>query len=528
MSRKAITDLKYRLSRETGTVVKDWGGRLPFALVYPNSYYIGMSGLATHVIYSLLNGNPDVLCERFFLDKEDRFPLLSLESRRPLTDFSVLAFTVSYELDFFNVAKILKNSGIPLYATERDERHPLVIAGGPCITANPMPLAPFFDCLCIGEAEAILPRMLPVLKNIPTEKRPLLLKTLSALPGIYAPLVKSTAPVSRQWVNDPDDFPAHSVILTPDTELGSLYLIEVQRGCSWGCRFCMVGTAFSPARFRSVDNISKQAEEGLKHRKRLGLVGPAVSSHPKFEELLARLQGMDADLSVSSLRIKPLSETALGEMTKGKAKTIALAPEAGSRRLRDIINKGITEDDIYTAFEKTAGQGIRQLKLYFMVGLPTETDYDIEEIVNITLKCKSIMDRKNPGCRITLSVAPFVPKAGTPFQWLPMEKLDTLNRRISLLKKRLPAAGIQVKADSPAWSRVQAVLSRGDASLAAVLADIEDFSLSGWQAALDRHHIDIDSLLYRRLDASAALPWSVIDSGTAPGRLEKELSRALG
>jgi radical SAM superfamily enzyme YgiQ (UPF0313 family) len=257
-------------------------------------------------------------------------------------------------------------------------------------------------------------------------------------------------------------------------------------------------------------------------------VGPAVSSHPKFEELLARLQGMDADLSVSSLRIKPLSETALGEMTKGKAKTIALAPEAGSRRLRDIINKGITEDDIYTAFEKTAGQGIRQLKLYFMVGLPTETDYDIEEIIDLTLKCKSIMDRKNPGCRITLSVAPFVPKAGTPFQWLPMEKLDTLNRRISLLKKRLPASGIQVKTDSPAWSRVQAVLSRGDTSLAAALADIEDFSLSGWQAALDRHHIDIDSLLYRRLDASAALPWSVIDSGTAPGRLEKELSRALG
>jgi len=280
-------------------------------------------------------------------------------------------------------------------------------------------------------------------------------------------------------------------------------------------------------RFRSVESLINQAEEGLKYRKRIGLVGPTVSDHPRFEELLSGLQRMGAGLSVSSLRVKPLSTAALREMTKGKARTIALAPEAGSQRLRDVIKKGISEDDIFEAMEKVAGQGVRQLKLYFMIGLPSETDDDIKEIIDLALRCKSVLDRQNPGCRITLSIAPFVPKAGTPFQWLPMEEVGTLNRRLALLKKRLPPAGIKIKAESPAWSRVQGALARGDARLAEVLANIEDVSLSGWRRALDKYGIDIDYYLNRRRDTSERLPWSVIDSGTRPGFLEGELYRAL-
>jgi radical SAM superfamily enzyme YgiQ (UPF0313 family) len=527
MSRSSVKNAKYRLSRETGTIIKDWGGRLPIALIYPNSYYIGMSNLGIHAIYSLLNGYADIVCERFFLEKGDKAPPLSLESQRPLADFAVLAFSVTYELDYFNVVQILRAGGIPLYAADRDERYPLVIAGGPCITANPMPLSEFFDCLCIGEAEVILPQMLPVITEGFHTKRSELLKQLASLPGVYTPQAQDKATVSRQWVKDLDAFPTHSVILAPDTELGNLYLIEVQRGCSHGCRFCLVSNTFNPVRFRSTDNLIVQAEEGLKHGKRIGLVGPAISDHPQFEEILARLERMGAGISVSSLRIKPLSTAALRTVTKGKTKTIALAPEAGSQRLRDVIKKGISSDAIMEAMHKVAKQGVRQLKLYFMIGLPTETEDDIEEIFKLTGKCKELIGRKNPGCRITLSIAPFVPKAGTPFQWLPMEEVTTLNRRLSLLRKKLPPAGIQIKADSPSWSQVQGALSKGDARLAEVLANMEEVSLSGWRKALDKCGLDVNYYIRRRWDTSEALPWSIIDSGVKSDYLKAELHRAI-
>ncbi len=531
MARGRVTNARYQLSREKGTIFKDWGGRIPIALIYPNSYYIGMSNLGIHSIYSLLNSYQNIVCERVFWDKKEKaepITTLSLESQRPLSDFAVLAFSVSYELDYFNVAHILKVSGIPLYAADRDERHPLVIAGGPCIIANPLPLSPFFDCLCIGEAESILPAMLPVLAEGISGKRYELLKALASLPGVYVPQSYTGTPVARQWTTNLDDFPVNSIILTPDTELGNLYLIEVERGCNWGCRFCLVSNAFHPMRFRSIDRLLAQAELGLQHRKRLGLVGPAVSDHPRFEELLVKLQQMGAELSISSLRIKPLPSVALREMAKGGARTIALAPEAGSQRLRQVIKKGISEDDVLESMYKVAEQGIKQLKLYFMIGLPSETDADIEEMVDLTLSCKAILDKQQTGCRITLSIAPFVPKAGTPFQWLPMEELSTLNRRLSLLKNNLLPRGIKLKCESPAWSQVQGVLARGDTKLAEVLANIEEVSLSGWRKAVNKCHLDIDFYLRQRWATTEKLPWALLDSGTEPGYLELELNRALG
>lgn len=487
-----------------------------------------MSNLGMQAIYSLLNSQPDIVCERVFWEPEEKSSTLSIESQRPLSDFPLLAFSVSYELDYFNIPRILKSSGIPVYAKDRDESHPLIIAGGPCITSNPMPLAPFFDCLCIGEAEPIIPSMLPVLREGIGGKRSDLLEALAKLPGVYVPQVEQTYPIARQRALKLDDFPVHSVVLTPDTELGDLYLIEVERGCGWGCRFCMVSTAFSPMRYRSIDNLIAQAKVGLKYRKRIGLVGPAVPDHPKFEELLEKLQGTGAEISISSLRIKPLPTIALQEIAKGGARTIALAPEAGSERLRKAIRKNITESDILKAVEKVAEQkGIEQLKLYFMIGLPTETDDDIGEMIRLALAVKSSLDRRRPGIRITLSVAPFVPKAGTPFQWLPMERLPVIQSRFDRLKKELMPKGITPKAESIAWSQVQGVLARGDEKLAPVLADIEDISMSGWRKALKKHRIDADSYLYRRLDVSEKLPWSVLDSGVAPSHLMRELERAV-
>ncbi len=525
-----IKKAKRRLAREQGTIIKDWGGRIPVALIYPNSYYIGMSNLGIHAIYSLLNSQGKVVCERAFWEKDNniqRSPPLSLESQRPLSDFAVVAFSITYEVDYFNVVSILKASGIPLYAADRDEGHPAIIAGGSCIMANPLPLSPFFDCLCIGEAEPILPVILPILSEGIGGKRDELLKALASLPGIYVPQYYSGTPVVRQWAANLDDFPTTTAIVTPDTELGGLYLIEVERGCYWGCRFCLVHNAFRPMRYRSIDSLIVQAELGLNYRRRLGLVGPAVSDHPQIEELVVRLQQMGAELSVSSLRTRPLSRIVLRELAKGGAQTIALAPEAGSQRLRQVIKKGISEDDILQAVSKVAELKIRQLKLYFMIGLPSETDEDIEEIAALTLKGKGIIDKQQSGCRIILSIAPFVPKAGTPFQWLPMASLPTLEHRLSLLKGKLMPKGVKVKSESPAWSEVQGVLSRGDAKLAEVLVDVEQVSLSGWRQAVEKCHLDVDYYAHQRWDTSQKLPWSIIDSGIKPEKLELELKRAL-
>jgi len=524
-----VKKLRKQLSREQGTIIKDWGGRLPIALIYPNSYYIGMSNLGLHAIYSLLNGYSGVVCERAFWEggsRDKRLPVLSLESQRPLSDFAVLAFSITYELDYFNVARVLSASGIPLYAADRDERHPVVIAGGPCIMANPMPLSPFFDCLCIGEAEAILPDMVPILSEGVAGRRGDVLEMLSSLPGVYVPQYPKPF-VVRQWAKDLDDFPVTSVILTPDTELGDLYLIEVERGCNWNCNFCLVSNAFSPVRLRSIDKLLEHARLGLGYRKRIGLVGAAVSDHPQIEELLIRLHQMGAELSISSLRMRPLSRIVLREMAKGGARTIALAPEAGSQRLRQVIRKGISEDDILESVGKVAEQRIRQLKLYFMIGLPTETDEDIGDIIDLALECKGIVDRQQTGCRVTLNIAPFVPKAGTPFQWLGMAELPILNHRLSLLKSHLQPKGIRLKCESPAWSQVQAVLARGDAKLAEVLAGVEEVSLSGWRRAAEKCQLDIDFYAHQRWSTGQELPWAILDSGTNPEKLKLEMTRAL-
>jgi radical SAM superfamily enzyme YgiQ (UPF0313 family) len=515
------------LSREEGTIIKDWGGRLPVALIYPNSYYVGMSNLGIHTIYKLLNDYRNVVCERVFREKDNKNPPASVESSRPLPDFALLAFSLSYELDYYNAVQILRTAGIPLRSADRDTRHPLIIAGGPCITANPIPLAPFFDCLCIGEAEVILPAMLPVISEGISEDRQELLKALATLPGVYVPSFPPQNVVSRQWVRNLDNYAAFSTVLTPDTELGDLFLIEAERGCQRGCRFCMVNTAFAPMRFRSVENILIRARQGLKYRNRVGLVGPAVTDHPQIVEILAGLRQAGAELSISSLRIGTISEEMLGELAAGKTQTITIAPEAGPARLRDLINKGISDDDIMRTADMIAGKGFRQLKLYFIIGLPTETDKDIEEIITLTSMIKERLERHGSSPRITLNAAPFVPKAGTPFQWLPMAPTNVLNDRLAILRSSLPLKGIRLNEESPAWSHIQALLARGDGGLTDVLENVEENTLSGWRRATEKCGIDVNYFVYKRWDTSQELPWSIIDSGVKQEHLCAELEKAM-
>jgi radical SAM superfamily enzyme YgiQ (UPF0313 family) len=521
---------KRRLDQETGTIIKDWGGKLPFAFVYPSPYYIGMSNLGLQAVYGMLNSLDEVVCERVFWDAENNarniLPV-SIESQRPLSDFAVLAFSLNYEIDYFNIAPILKASGIPIYSAERDASQPLIIAGGPCITANPMPVSPFFDCLCIGEAEALLPPMLPVLFDGLSENRDELLKKLASVPGMLVPRNNTKAYASRQWLHDLDAYPVHSIVLTKNTELHDLYLIETERGCAHGCRFCLVSSAFSPLRFRSLDILFKQAEAGLAFRKRLGLVGPAVTDHPQIEELFRRLTRLGAQFSISSLRISSLTPEMLKMLVKGGLRSIALAPEAGSEALRQVIKKGIQEEDILRAVADAAENGMQQIKLYFMIGLPRESDEDMQAIVDLTMTAKNIIEKKRRKTRLTLNVSPFVPKAGTPFQWLPMASLDTLQRRIGLLKSRLMYKGVQIKNESPQWSQVQAVMARGDVKLAAVLADMGNTTLPEWRQAMEKHGLNIELYAHQRWSIERQLPWAAIDSGIKPEKLESELARSL-
>lgn len=507
---------RHRLSKESGTIIKDWGGKLPFAFIYPNSYFIGMSNLGLQAIYGWLNSLEDVLCERVFWDKEnsERSAVpLSVESQRPLSDFAVLAFSLNYEIDYLNIAPLLKASGLPLFSQDREESQPLIIAGGPCITANPMPVAPFFDCLCIGEAEGILPEMLPILTEGISDKREDLLKILSGIPGIYIPRHNSNRPVIRQWVKDLDKNPVHSVVLTQDTELNDLYLMEVERGCSHGCLFCLVSSAFKPVRFHSVDSLVAQAKTGLHFRRRIGLVGPAVTDHPQIEVLLESLLSMGAQLSISSLRITSLTPGILEQMVRGGLHSIAIAPEAGSECLRKTIKKGITENQVLEAVRRAAEKGMKQIKLYFMIGLPREMDEDIQAIVDLAAVGKDIVDKKGPETRLTLNISPFVPKAGTALQRSPLAPLEILRRRINFLKSQLSPYGIQIKNESPQWSEVQAVLARGDSSLAGVLADIDRASLPAWRQAVEKYQVDVDYYAHQKWNTQQNLPWSIIESG---------------
>jgi radical SAM superfamily enzyme YgiQ (UPF0313 family) len=506
-----VREARKRLEGEQGAVVRDWGGQLPVALVYPNSYFLGMSNLGLHAIYSLLNSLPNVVCERVFWEKPDKGTpagAVSIESQRSLPEFAIVAFSVTYELDYFNIPRILESAGIPLFSSQRDESHPLIIAGGACVTANPMPVLPFFDAVCIGEAEAILQRLMEEYTGVDSGDREGQLTALSRVPGVYVPVLEPGR-VVRQWAKELDDFPVHSVVLTRDTELGDMYLIEVERGCRWRCRFCLVCSVFRPMRVRSVESIEEQGRVGLRYRRRLGLVGADVPDHPEFDELLTRLKALGADISVSSLRMRPVSELALSELARGTG-TVAFAPEAGSERLRQVIRKGITEEDILRAIDIAARYPVKQIRLYFMIGLPTETDDDVDAIAVLSSKCKSLLESRKSAARIVLSVSPFVPKAGTPFQRMAMEGLPVLNRRLARLKARLSPQGIKVVGESPAWSEVQAALARGDSSLAAVLVQTRETTLPAWRESVRREHIEAVEYAHGYWAPERKLPWQVV------------------
>lgn len=552
--KKTASIEKSLLSQESGTWLKKWKGRLPVALLYPNSYSIGVSSLGFQLVYSLLNSFDNVVCERFFLP-ETGAPLRSFETQRPLHDFPLIFYSISFEHDYLNIARLLLAADIPLFARDRTDDlisadNPLVIGGGVATFMNPEPLAPFTDLFLLGEAEGILPALFSLFDTcLAQEKRAeLLLHFQKELVGAYVPSLytpvydKETGQqsgVKREASGIPSriskvivsatEKAAHSQLLSPKAEFSNLFVTELGRGCSRGCRFCAAGFIYRPPRLWDADAVIKGLEERGDTVKRIGLLGMEMADEQELKSLSSYLLDSGCSLSFSSLRADRISGPLLELLGSSNLKSVAIAPDGASERLRRIINKNLTEEDILLAAERLVAAGLYKLKLYLMIGLPDETYEDLQEMITLIKKIKERMapvgKERGRLCETTLSVNSFAPKPWTPFQFHPFgglqqekgtrtsakEAVASLKEKISFLKKGLrKEANVRMNHDKPENVLFQAILSRGDRRLAKVLATMAK-NHSPWKQAMKKHGLTPEQYALVQHGADDYFPWNIVD-----------------
>ncbi|NOT44379.1 MAG: radical SAM protein [Acidobacteria bacterium] len=546
------------LSREVGFVTKPHGGRLRVALAFPNTYFVGMSNLGFQTVYRLFNDSPDIVCERVFLPPKSELaeqlrtgaPLVTLESQTLVGDFDVLAFSVSFEWDYTNVLTLLKLAGLPVRSADRTHRHPLVVLGGAITFVNPEPLALFADVVAAGEGEVLVPSFLEAWRE--ASDRPALLEALAVRRGFYVPSLydveyaadgtiaayvprsgTAAPPVVKKAalkMTDAVDPPSTS-IFTPDTEFGSRFLIEVVRGCANLCRFCWAGYNYLPVRAFPADRILELAQRARAHSSHAGLVSIALCDHPEIERIMTGLADMGYALSPASLRLDDLTPTIVRLLQQSGERSITIAPETGSDRLRRVINKTVTNDEILAAAETIFGNGIDNLKLYFMIGLPTEEDEDLVAIRDLVLELRAVMERhgraKGHLGRIVASVNPMVPKPGTAYQWLPMTDEATIARastRLRSLTANIDNVYVTIKSERHSF--YQALLSLGDRRVAPAIEAAERNG-GNWRKAVADTGVDVDFFVSRDRSADAVLPWDIIDGGMKASFFRAEYEKAM-
>jgi radical SAM superfamily enzyme YgiQ (UPF0313 family) len=546
------------LSKEVGYVKKPHGGRLRVALAFPNTYWVGMSNLGFQTVYRLFNDEDDIVCERFFLPPKtelaelsaSRTPLLTLESQTPVGDFDVVAFSVSFEWDYVNVLTLLRLAGIPARAEERTARHPLIVVGGAVTFVNPEPLAPFADVIAAGEGEVLIPglrRSFAAATDRADLLRRLALERGFYVPSFYEPHYAGDGTLAGYTVNAGMDAPLPvrkaalktteavdppaTGIFTPDTEFGSRFLIEVVRGCANLCRFCWAGYNYLPVRAFPADRILELAAAARVHSNRVGLVSIALCDHPEIERILARLLEMGYAISPASLRLDDLTESIVRVLHESGERTLTIAPETGSDRLRRVINKTVTNDEILDRADLIFASGIENLKLYYMIGLPTETDEDLVAIRDLTLQIRDRMlkhgrPRGQIG-RIVGSVNPLIPKPGTAYQWLPMEEPSMVERKIKRLRSLMSDIdNVYFNIKSERHSYYQALLSLGDRRVAPAIEAAERNG-QNWRAAVAEAGIDGDFYIFRDRTGDAMLPWDIIDGGMKATFFHAEFEKGL-
>ena len=549
---------KYRLLNleEEGLVSTMKSHAFKVALVYPNTYFQGMSNLGLHTVYALLNNRSDTVCERMFLPEpqdlaEHRrtdFPLVSIETQTPLDRFDLIAFSLSFENDYVNLPTLFELGKLPLFRKDREDQHPLILCGGVCAFMNPEPLAEIMDVFAVGEAEVLLEKFMSTwTENIDLEQTEQL-RRLADIPGIYVPdLVDSansvepppepvanrpTGPrrVRRQWLKALDDGQARTHIFTPETEFSSMHLIEVSRGCPRACRFCAAGFVYRPFREHSLNHMKDELLGQKTLPPKIGLVAAAVSDYAALAELGQDILAKGSQVSVSSVRIDALTADQVKVLASSGHKTLALAPEAGSQRMRDVINKGIDESQILEAVRTVAREGIHNLKLYFMVGLPKETMEDILAIVDLVLKIREVWEveakkRRHMG-RLQLSVNPFVPKPWTPLQWAPMQRRAELEKKYQHIRKELRTVpNVDLKFESLRLAEMQGLLARGDRNVGRILPYLA--AGHNLRQACQKAGLDLDRYLYLERAADEIFPWDIIDQGFDRDYLFQEYQNAL-